>query len=83
MRRITGAFAGSGKREQTMKAVLMIEDTTKGIYPELRWQSNGVLDHLPESLAMHLMNYFIQHMKELESKGLLVVHDISSTKDSS
>lgn len=56
-----------------MKAVLMIEDTPRGIYPELRWQGNGVTDHLTDSLAMHLMNQFVQSVKELETKGLLVV----------
>lgn len=56
-----------------MKAVLMIEDTPRGIYPELRWQGNGVTDHLTDSLAMHLMNHFVQHIKDLETNELLVV----------
>lgn len=56
-----------------MKVVLFIEDTTRGIYPELRWQSNGVLDHLQDSLAMHLMHHFVQHIEALQKDGLLVV----------
>lgn len=61
-----------------MKAILIIEDTTKGIYPELRWQGNGVSDHLSDSLAMHLVNHFVQQIRTMDEQKLLVVSDAPS-----
>lgn len=58
-----------------MKIVYIIEDTTKGIYPEVRWQGNGVTDNIETSLSMNLaaqISYLIRRSVEV---GALKVVD--------
>lgn len=56
-----------------MKVVIILEDTTKGIYPEIRWRGNGCCDQPHESLSMHLATTFSQHFEELEKSGVIVM----------
>lgn len=52
-----------------MKTILLLEDTPDGIQAELRWQDNGVQDHLPDSVAMNVMGNLIRLMKNMQDSG--------------
>jgi hypothetical protein len=56
-----------------MKVVIILEDTTKGIYPEVRWKGNGVCDHPPDSISLHLCTLLVKQIEELAKAGALVV----------
>jgi hypothetical protein len=52
-----------------MKTCLILEDSPKGIIAKLLWQSNDFQDHLPDSIAMHLMAQFVQTIEAQEKVG--------------
>lgn len=56
-----------------MKTALILEDTPRGLKARLVWQSSGHQDHLPDSIAMHLMAFMVRHIEQQEKLGILRV----------
>jgi hypothetical protein len=54
-----------------MKTCLILEDSPKGIVAKLIWQPNDYQDHLPDSIAMHLMANFIKSIEDQEKLGVV------------
>lgn len=54
-----------------MKVVLVLQDTPKGIYPEVRWRGNGCCDNPMDSISMHLITNFVKQFEELEKAGVI------------
>ena len=56
-----------------MKVVIILEDTAKGIYPEVRWRGNGCCDNPMDSISMHLATNFVKQFEELDKAGAIVL----------
>ena len=56
-----------------MKSVLMLADSSEGTIAILKWDSNGFLDHLPDSIAMNTMANLMATMRKLEKAGAIRV----------
>ena len=54
-----------------MKAILILQDTPKGIYPEIRWRGNGCCDNPMDSVSMHLITTFVKQFEELAKAGAI------------
>lgn len=56
-----------------MRAALFLTDTPDGLEMKLVWQANGHLDHLHDSIGMHLMAQFSEQIREYDTRGILKV----------
>lgn len=56
-----------------MKVVIILQDTPKGIYPEIRWRGNGCCDNPMDSISLHLATTFTKQFEELEKAGAIVL----------
>ena len=56
-----------------MKVVIILQDTPKGIYPEIRWRGNGCCDNPMDSISLHLATTFTKQFEELEKAGVIVL----------
>ena len=54
-----------------MRAALFLTDTPDGMETKLVWQVNGHLDHLHDSIGMHLMAQFTEIIRQQERLGAL------------
>lgn len=54
-----------------MRAALFLTDTPDGLETKLVWQVNGHLDHLHDSIGMHLMAQFTEMIRQQEKLGAL------------
>lgn len=54
-----------------MRAALFLTDTPDGLETKLVWQVNGHLDHLHDSIGMHLMAQFTEMIRQQERLGAL------------
>jgi hypothetical protein len=56
-----------------VRVEIVLEDTTKGVYPVIRWAGNGVCDNYALSLSMNLAAQFAYTLKEYGRVGALKV----------
>lgn len=56
-----------------MKVVIILEDTTDGVYPIVSWEDNGVTDHVHQSLSMNLAAQLANAMRISSQAGALKV----------
>lgn len=56
-----------------MRAALFLTDTPDGLETKLVWQVNGHLDHLQDSIGMHLMAQFTEVIRQHERLGVLKI----------
>jgi len=61
-----------------MKVIITIEDTTDGVYPVVKWDDNGVTDHLSSSLSMNLAAQFASMLKRYAELKTIKVVDLPS-----
>jgi hypothetical protein len=54
-----------------MKAIIILQDTPTGVYPEVRWRGNGCCDNPMDSISMHLITTFVKQFEELEKAGVI------------
>jgi hypothetical protein len=54
-----------------MKVVVILQDTPKGVYPEVRWRGNGCCDNPMDSISLHLVTTFVKQFEELEKSGVI------------
>ena len=47
-----------------MKVVIILEDTPKGIYPEIRWRGNGCCDNPMDSISLHIATTVAKQIEE-------------------
>lgn len=63
-----------------MRSALFLEDTPEGLQVKLVWQANGHLDHLADSIGMHLMAQFTETIRQMDrGKVLKVVKEATPT----
>ena len=52
-----------------MKGALILEDTPKGVFARVVWQTNDCTDHIPDSLTMMLLANLTEQIRTMARVG--------------
>jgi hypothetical protein len=58
-----------------MKVMIILEDTTQGIFPTVKWQGNGVTDNIETSISMTMAAQIAYLLRRATEIGALKIVD--------